>query len=125
MKPLSKATVQNAIVQFQQGKSTREVAKSLNISLGSAIRIRQKDKQNIPDPRMGRPPKVSKKTRKVLARKFETGELQNIRDGQQFVQSIEGVQVHVRSIRNYLKGEGLRCYVQSKKPDLTEEQMNA
>ncbi|KAF9106236.1 Galactose-3-O-sulfotransferase 3 [Mortierella sp. AM989] len=108
MRPLPKATVQNATVQFRQGKSAREVAKSLKISLGSALRIRREDKEHIPDPRLGRPSKVSKRTRKALAHKFETGELQDIRDGQRFVQSVDGVWVHEQSIRNYLKSEGLK-----------------
>ncbi|KAF9994912.1 hypothetical protein BGZ80_007658, partial [Entomortierella chlamydospora] len=59
---------------------------------------------------------------KVLARKFTTGELQTLKDGQAFVQSVEAVHVGERSIRNYLNIEGLKTYLKQKKPGLTDKQ---
>lgn len=125
MKPLSKSTVQNATIQLRQGKSCQEVSKNLNISISSAQRIRKDDKGNIPVPKGGRPSKVSERTRRTLARDFDTGELETLKEGQQLVESTEGVQVDKRSIRRYLKMENMKTYVKQKRPDLTKSQMDA
>jgi transposase len=110
---------------LQQGKSVREVATTLNISLGKVSKLRQENQENIPDPKMGAPSKVSKQTQRLLARQFDTGKILTLRDGQRLVKSTEGVQVHIDSIRNYLRQEGLKAYVQQKKPLLTREQIAA
>ncbi|KAI7817637.1 hypothetical protein BC939DRAFT_465385, partial [Gamsiella multidivaricata] len=73
MKRLREQTVRDAIIQLRQGKSVREVSRSLHISTFSVSKIRQRDKENVPSPKIGRPSKVSKKTKTLLARHFVTG----------------------------------------------------
>ncbi|KAF9975188.1 hypothetical protein BGZ65_008369, partial [Modicella reniformis] len=46
-------------------------------------------------------------------------------EARRLVQSLEGVQVHVESIQQYLKQQGIKGYVQRKKPDLTKKQIAA
>ena len=82
MAPLPKATVQNAITQLYQGKSCREVSNNLNISFSSVQRIRKKNKEHIPILKVGCPSKITKATQRVLARKFDTGKLETLKDGQ-------------------------------------------
>lgn len=50
MKHLSLEKVKGAKKQVQQGKSIGEVARSLQFSVSSVIRIRNEDKENIPTP---------------------------------------------------------------------------
>jgi len=125
MKSLSPQTVYDAMVMLRQGKSHRKISKSLGISVASVSKIRQQDKKNIPAPKMGRSCKVTKKTKEILTRQFNTGKVLTLRQGQQLVQSSEGKHVHVESVRNYLKQQGLRAYIRPKKPDLTADHIAA
>lgn len=119
MTRISQQVVDCALEQLREGRSTSQVSKELGISISSAIRIRKKDKENIPEPNVGRPLKISKSSRRLLARHFNTGELRTLDDGKRFVKSVKGEQIHSRTVRRYLEKEGLRAYVQQKKPHLT------
>jgi transposase len=125
MKSLPAQTVQDAIVLLRQGKSVRDVSGTLGISVFSVSKIRQRDKENIPVPQLGRPSKVTKKTKSLLARQMDTGKLLTLKDGQRFVQATQGCQVHVQSIHNYLREQQVKAYVQQKKPGLTKDQVAA
>lgn len=117
-KRISLATIANATQQLNQGHSVREVANSLRISIGSAVNIRNRNKENIPPPKTRSHSKISPRTKEVLARQFNTGHLRTLRDGQRFIQETDGVQVHVETIRRNLRDEGIRAYVQQKRPNL-------
>ncbi|KAG0274713.1 hypothetical protein BGZ96_004134, partial [Linnemannia gamsii] len=68
------------------------VATSLGISIGSAVSIRKKNKENIPPSTAGRKNKTSPRTEEVVARLFKTGQMNTLRDGQRFIQEADGVQ---------------------------------
>lgn len=125
MKSLPTAIVQSVVIHLQQGKSVRETSRTLNISVGAVSKVRQENQENIPDPKMGRPSKVSKATKRYIARQFDTGKIQSLREGQQLIQSMEGTQVHIESVRRYIYKEGLKGYVSQRKPDLTRNQKSA
>src|SRR5690606_35949858 len=74
MKSLPRQYSLDAIVQLRHGKSARDIAAALGISVSSVLRIRQRVSSSLPNPRRGSTYKVSKKTRSLLARKFSTGE---------------------------------------------------
>jgi len=119
MRALGKQIVEDAKQQLHQGRSVREVASNLKISVSSAVKIRNINKENMPPPEMGRPSKITKETSRVLARQFNNGILQSLQDGQRMVRSVDGGQVHVRTVQRHLEKEGLKAYVQQKKPGLT------
>ena len=123
MKPLAEETINNVRQQLRQGRSARKVASNLKVSISSALKIRNMDKENIPAPKMGRPTKISNETRRVLARQFNNGILRTLQDGQQMVQSSDGGQVHVRTVQRLLKSEGVKAYVQQKKPGVAYTDM--
>jgi transposase len=77
MKALPVQTVYDATTLLRQGKSVRQVSKALHISTFLVSNFRQKDKEKIPHPKLGRPSKVTKRTKTLLARKFNTGKLFN------------------------------------------------
>jgi transposase len=108
---------------FIQGQSAREVADSLGIGIATAIRIRKDNEENIPPPKMGRPYKVSLKTRGVLGRQINTGQLTSLRDAQRFIQERDGVHVDVETVRRNLRQQKIRAYVQQKRPDLKRNYM--
>lgn len=125
MKQLRPSTVHDATARLRQGKSVRETAREGGISIRQVLKIRESDKENIPEPRAGRHSKVSDNTKRILARKFDSGKITSLREGQQLIQSLNGVQVHIKSVWNYISKEGLKGYVQQKKPDLSEKHMHA
>ncbi|KAF9199781.1 hypothetical protein BGZ49_010065, partial [Haplosporangium sp. Z 27] len=101
------------------------VSKELGISLNVTLKIRQKGKENVSDPEIGRPQKVSRVARRVLATQFNTGKMTDLHNGQRLVKSTEGVQVHTRSIKSCLRKEVLKGYIQQWKPELNKEQLEA
>jgi transposase len=119
MRPLAPQTVDNVKQQLNQGRSAREVASNLKVSVSFVLKVRKANQENMPPPKMGPPSKISKDTRKTLARQFNNGTLQSLQDGKRMVESADGEQVHVRTVQRNLEKEGLKAYVQQKKPDLT------
>lgn len=122
MRPLAPSIVKNAITQLGRGMSCREVANALKISITSVERIRKREETNIPPIKYGGPSKISKEGRRYLTRQYVTGNLETLKDGQQFIQSTEGVHVAAQTVRNHLMSEGLATYVKHKRPNLTEDQ---
>lgn len=93
------------------------MAEELGISLSTSVRIRQEDKGNLPEPSGGgRPSKVSDRTKRLLARKFDSGAFTWIDEGQELVESIVGRHVHEDTVRSYLEEQGLKCYIKQKSP---------
>lgn len=123
MRPHSRDTVDNARIQLRHGRSTRQVSKALGISIGLVAKIREKDKENIPEAKVGRPTKISKGTSHLLAEKYLIGDLESIHDAQQYVLSVNEGPVHDNTIRNHLKAEGVNAFVKQKKPSLSPKNM--
>jgi len=69
--------------------------------------------------------KVSKATRMTIARQMRLGKLSSIHEAQRYIEEVDGSHVQERTIRKYLRQEGLKAYVQPRKPDLTKDQMTA
>ena len=120
-KRISPAKAADATQLLMKGRSVRQVAKSVGISVGSAVNIRNKHKENVPPRKKGPCNKITRRTKEVLARQFKEGELKTLRDGQRFLQTTVGVQVGVETIRRNLKQEGIRAYVQQKRTNLKPE----
>ena len=125
MRPLPKAAVDNAIVMLRNGDSAKATAKALGISISSAIRIQQQQKENIPSFKKGGLMKVSKATRTTMTRQMGQGTLRSIHEAQQYIESVDGCHVHGETAWRYLRQEGLKAYVQPRKPGLTKDQMKA
>ncbi|KAF8924312.1 hypothetical protein BGZ47_004113, partial [Haplosporangium gracile] len=121
MKPLTRSIKETAVEKLRQEKETRTVACNLWVSVSSAIRIRNEDKQNIPKPHPGRSGKILTKTRTSLARHFIQGNLKSLKDGQRSVKSTEGEHVHLTTVEKNLRQEEIRAYSAPDKPKLTQE----
>ncbi|KAF9369528.1 hypothetical protein BGX21_005922 [Mortierella sp. AD011] len=127
---MTKMTDQKAIVQdstdlLHNRKSVREVSGTLGIRKPSVLKNRKGDLENTPPSEPGRPPKVSKATRRHLAREYDTGKIATRHEGQQLVQSVERVHVQERTIDKFLKMEDLKTNMQRKKHKITQEQIAA
>ncbi|KAF9899710.1 hypothetical protein BX616_002886, partial [Lobosporangium transversale] len=82
------------MAMLRQGKSVREISRTLHISTFSVSKIYQRGKANIPRPKMGRPTKVTRRTKTLLARYFDIGKIVTLKEGQRFIKSTDGVQIH-------------------------------
>lgn len=125
MKQLRLTKKNNAAIHLLEGMSIRKAAEKANISIASAGNIQRELKNSIPPPKYGGPSKVSKVTKRVLARNFELGRLGTLQEGQRFIESIERVHVDKRSIKRYLDSEGIKKYLKQRMPDLTQDHMLA
>lgn len=120
MKSLTKSIKQNVELNFKDGMSIREAAKKYKISISSAGRIKRSMGKSIPVLKKGPPSKISRVAKRALARNFEVGKLGTLKEGQNYIESSEGVHVAEHSVKRYLAEEGLVRYLKKKKPDLTE-----
>ncbi|KAK5822303.1 hypothetical protein F5H01DRAFT_335426 [Linnemannia elongata] len=77
----------NVTQQLIQVHSVRKVTDSLGISVATPTRIRKENKVNIPPPKIGRPIRISLRTKEVLARQFKTGQMTKLKDSQRFIQT--------------------------------------
>lgn len=113
-----------------QGKSTRQIARKLQVSHGFVTKIRLQDKENIPEPKMGRLVKVSKRTRQeALKTKFLTNDFNDenhsYEEAQEYICSVSEGPVHRETIRCYLRAEGVKTRVKPDSPFLTNKHMTA
>lgn len=122
MNRLSHVMIDEATRQLNNGDTVRTVAKNLHISLRAVIQIRNANKENIPTHKSGPPTKIPDSTTQLLARKFNTGEIRTLKDGQRLVQSVDHVLVDPRTVSRAMRKRGVKAYVKQKKPDLTPKQ---
>jgi len=129
MRPLPPSKIDNVKTLLRHGKSTRQVAAELNVSHGFVTKIRLQDKENIPKPKMGRPAKVSKRTREALKAMFLANSFDNENDkyeeAQEYICSVSEGPVHKETIRRYLRAERVMARVKPDSPFLTKDQMAA
>lgn len=117
------------MIQLRQGRSTRQVAKDLGVSHGFVTKIYGKDKENIPEPKMGRPFKVSQRTKLALKTKFLRNDFDDeghkYQEAQGMICSVGEGPVHRETIRRYLRDEQVVARLKPDGPLLTEEHMEA
>lgn len=127
MKPLPLSKRQDVIVLLRQGRSTRQVARDVGVSHGFVTKVRLQDKENIPEPKMGRPSKVSKQTKQALKTKFITNDFENednkYAEAQRYICSVGEGPVHRETIRRYMRAENVRAGAKPDSPHLTKEHM--
>ena len=125
MKPLPPSKADHVKTLVSQGKSTRQVARELQVSHGFVTKIRLQDKENLPEPTMGRPAKVSKRTRQALKTKFLTNDFEDennrYMEAQEYICSVGEDPVHRETIRRYLRAEGVMARVKPEAPFLTNK----
>ncbi|KAF9140234.1 hypothetical protein BG015_001746 [Linnemannia schmuckeri] len=121
MRPLPRDKRYRALTLLKQGKSVSEAATMAGLSRASVGRIRNEDSDNIPPHKLDPKSWVSDRTKRVMARQFDTGQLQELIDGQEFIRRTEGVDVSKGAIKKYLKQKGIKMYIKQHKPDIEPE----
>jgi transposase len=106
-----------------EGKSVTQVQEEMGLSWDFIHKIREEVKENIPEPKSGRPTKVTKRTQAALASKMHAGDFSCLRDAQSYIQEVGEGHVCKRTIVRYLKAQGLTPRRKPEAPRLTDQQM--
>ena len=125
MMRLSNLVVDEIKRLLHQGKSSREIAKRVGVSIGSVLNVRKEVLETIPILKAGRPSKISERARRFLVREYDCGRITTSKQGQQLLKLVDGVDISRRAVDKILKKEGLKTYIQQKKPSLTDSQKSA
>jgi transposase len=84
MKPISLAVRSSVKSKLLEGKSVTQVQEEMGLSRDFIHKIREEVKENIPEPKSGRPTKVTKRTQAALASKMHAGDFSCLRDAQSY-----------------------------------------
>jgi len=122
MRRLRETTHHGAKALLLGGKSTRQVEKALGLSRGYVSRIAKAEKDNLPPPKMGRPRKVTERTRHLMIAKYNTGNLKSLKDGHHYLASVGEGPVCDRTIKRILVEAACTPRIKQKAPALTDEQ---
>lgn len=119
MKPISKDTENRIIQHLVSGDSYRSVASSVGVSLATVWRVANKVFPDRSVAKMGRLPKLTRRDRLFCVRELTIGGKETAVDVARSLQENLGVSVHVDTVRNALRKEGLSSIVKPKKPYLS------
>jgi transposase len=116
MKPISADKRNNIIRLLEDGLSSREIATLVGLHRSTIDSIRKQVMPDAPKPASGRPAKLSARDRRNLARLVTSGKADTAVQLQKELRSTAGIHVSAQTVRNALKGEGLKAAVKRKKP---------
>ena len=119
---IKKGLIKDLLMQW---KSVREIATSLDVSIGSVAKIRDEIKGNLQPTRPGPQPKISARTLRFVAREYNTGGMESFREAQKYIRKQDGVDVQVETIRRHLRERGVKAHVKQKRCDLLEHHAHA
>jgi len=122
MRQLSYATRNSTKALLRQRRSTRQVEKALGVSHGYVCDVRAEDKENIPLPKMGRPSKISERTRHWMVCKYNAGKLKTLEHGHNYIESLGEPPVSNRTIKRVMEEAACFPGIKQKAPALTDEQ---
>lgn len=122
MKRLSNLVINGIKRLLHERKSAREIARKVGVSIGSVLNVRKEVLETIPILKAGRPSKISERARRFLVREYDCGRITTPKQGQKLLKSIDGVDISRCAVGKILKKQGLKTYIQQKKPSLTDDQ---
>ena len=87
MKKTSEQKVADILALLQQGVSIRKVARRVPVSKSLVSKIRQKHSITTKTSKVGRPPKLSVQTKRLIVRKITSGECDTATEAQKDILS--------------------------------------
>jgi len=124
MKPIPQHITKNAIWLMQDGFSTRETAKRLNISKSAVARIRLENKENMEENNGGRPRKLTAETVEHLKLNMKRGVLRTSFDAMKEANRMLQQPVSALTVRRRLRESGLIAKKIVKRPALKQKHIN-
>jgi len=124
MKKLSKTVQNNVTSQLKQGKTIRQVAKSLGIGKSSVQRI-SKNLQLEKKSNSGRPKKMTNREETFCVKKIVSGEAKSVKSLTKELKEQFGKEIGRNVVSRALKNAGLKSGEKKKKPALSSKNMKA
>jgi len=121
MKPITRQTTNNIIVQIQKNIPVRQIAKDLSVSIGTVSNVKASLQVSVPTLKHGRHQILSNYTKHYLRREILSGKINNAIQGQKLLKEDLNINVSAQTVRNELQNMGLKAVVKSKKPYLTDK----
>lgn len=119
MKKLSSDQIASITTLLHDGKSTREIAKSLGISKTTVARYRKTITNQVPHTKLGRPRKLSSRDKRGIARMMMNGGANTAVELTKKLNQEREDNVSSETVRSALREQGLRAIKKKKKPRLT------
>ena len=124
MKKLSKTIQNNVASQLNQGKSIRQVAKSLGIGKSSVQRI-SKNLQTEKKSKPGRPKKMTNREETFCVKQIVSGEAKTVKSLTKELKEQFGKEIGRNVVSRALIKAGLKSGEKKKKPALSSKNMKA
>ena len=111
-------------MQINNGETTHNIARNLNVSPATVSRIRNKHCPNVPKHQAGRKSKISQRRRNLIKRKMLVGEFRNATDVIKDLHN-DGYNISYVTVIKTLKEMGFQAKQKKKKPFLSQKHKTA
>ncbi|KAI0999834.1 hypothetical protein K3495_g8364 [Podosphaera aphanis] len=125
MTKLSLEQVTSITTLLNNGKSTREVAKIVGYGKSTVANYRRVTAIKAPDPKVGRPQKLTSRDKRVIARSMVNGGVKTAVEMARLMNTEREDKISPVTIRRALKEEGLKAFKKKKKQLLSKAHRRA
>ncbi|KAI0992323.1 hypothetical protein K3495_g15863 [Podosphaera aphanis] len=125
MTKLSSEQVTSITTLLNNGKSTREVAKIVGCSKSTVANYRRVTVIEAPDPKVGRPQRLTTKDKRAIERSVVNGGIKTAVEMARLINTEREDKISPATIRRALKEEGLKAFKKKKNPLLSKAHRRA
>ncbi|KAI0996627.1 hypothetical protein K3495_g11556 [Podosphaera aphanis] len=120
MTKLSSEQVTSITTLLNNGKSTREVAKTIGCGKSTVANYRKVTATEAPDPKVGRPQKLTLRDKRAITRSMVNGGVKAAVEIARSIKTEREDKISPVTIRRALKEEGLKAFKKKKRPFLSK-----
>ncbi|KAI0993420.1 hypothetical protein K3495_g14764 [Podosphaera aphanis] len=120
MTKLSSEQVTSITTLLNNGKSTREVAKTIGCGKSTVANYRKVTATEAPDPKVGRPQKLTSRDKRAITRSMVNGGVKAAVEIARSIKTEREDKISPVTIRRALKEEGLKAFKKKKRPFLSK-----
>ncbi|KAI1006691.1 hypothetical protein K3495_g1526 [Podosphaera aphanis] len=125
MTKLSSEQVTSMTTLLHNGKSTREVAKIVRCGKSTVANYRRVTAIEAPDPKVGRPQKLTSRDKRAIARSMVNGGVKTAVEMARLINTEREDKISPVTMRRALKEEELKAFKKKKKPLLSKAHRRA
>jgi transposase len=120
MRRIPEKTIKNIIKLRKQKLTLPVISKRLNVAKSTISKYSKEAGLTAIENVGGRPKKLSLEMRKAIFSEFSKNNCKNLVDGKLLVENKFNIQCSRQTVKRALNGKGLKCFIKSKKPFLSE-----
>ena len=125
MKATSATKVTQVVTLLKAGLSCPQISSRVNLSPASISRIHKKECSEVPISTGGRPKKLSENDLRYAARLVTSGKADNAVQVTRALRTLTNQPLSAQTVRNHMKGHGLKARVKKKRPLLSAKHKKA